>query len=64
MTIADPVKAKVAEHWNRRASHFDTDFGHSIATPAERAAWDRIVGLVTDGGTASTRSIAAAAPGF
>ncbi|HEY1796037.1 MAG TPA: methyltransferase domain-containing protein [Stellaceae bacterium] len=50
MTIADPVKAKVAAHWNRRAAKFDMDFGHSIATPAERAAWDRILDLVTDGG--------------
>lgn len=50
MTIADPVKAKVAAHWDRRAAKFDNDFGHSIATPAERAAWDRILDLVTDGG--------------
>ncbi len=43
---ADPVKARVAAHWDRRAAHFDADFGHSIATPAERAAWDRILALV------------------
>ena len=49
MTVDDPVKAKVAAHWNRRAANFDTDFGHSIATPAERAAWDRILDLITDG---------------
>lgn len=52
MTIADPVKAQVAAHWNRRAANFDSDFGHSIATPAERAAWDRILDLVTGGGRA------------
>src|SRR5580704_6155096 len=49
-TPTDPVKAKVAAHWDRRAARFDSDFGHSIATPAERAAWDRILDLVTDGG--------------
>jgi ubiquinone/menaquinone biosynthesis C-methylase UbiE len=42
----DPVKQQVAAHWDRRAAHFDADFGHSIATPAERAAWDRILDLV------------------
>jgi ubiquinone/menaquinone biosynthesis C-methylase UbiE len=45
----DPVKRQVAAHWDRRAAHFDTDFGHSIATPAERAAWDRIMELVIGG---------------
>ena len=25
--------------------HFDEDFGHSIRTAAERAAWDRILDL-------------------
>ena len=42
----DPVKQQVAAHWGRRAAHFDEDLGHSIRTPAERAAWDRIIGLV------------------
>jgi ubiquinone/menaquinone biosynthesis C-methylase UbiE len=42
----DLVKQQVAAHWERRASHFDEDFGHSIRTPAERAAWDRILDLV------------------
>jgi len=45
----DPVKQQVAAHWDRRAAHFDTDFGHSIATPAERTAWDRIMDLVLGG---------------
>ena len=40
------VKEQVAAHWDRRAPTFDGDFGHSIATPAERAAWDRILDLV------------------
>jgi ubiquinone/menaquinone biosynthesis C-methylase UbiE len=40
------VKQQVAAHWNRRADHFDEDFGHSIRTPAERAAWDRVLDLV------------------
>jgi ubiquinone/menaquinone biosynthesis C-methylase UbiE len=48
----DPVKEQVAAHWDRRAAHFDEDFGHSIRTPAERAAWDRIFGLVLPGGGA------------
>jgi ubiquinone/menaquinone biosynthesis C-methylase UbiE len=43
---SDPVKQQVAAHWDRRAAHFDQDFGHSIRTQAERAAWDRIFGLV------------------
>ena len=47
----DPVKEQVAAHWNRRASHFDEDFGHSIRTPAERAAWDRIFALILGGRT-------------
>ena len=42
----DVVKQQVAAHWDRRAAHFDEDFGHSIRTPAERAAWDRIFDLV------------------
>jgi ubiquinone/menaquinone biosynthesis C-methylase UbiE len=44
--VADVVKQQVAAHWDRRASHFDEDFGHSIRTPAERAAWDRILDLI------------------
>ena len=40
------VKEQVAAHWDRRAPTFDGDFGHSIGTPAERAAWDRILDLV------------------
>ena len=46
----DVVKQQVAAHWNRRAPCFDDDFGHSIRTPAERAAWDRILDLVLPGG--------------
>ena len=45
----DAVKQQVAAHWDRRAAHFDEDFGHSIRTPAERAAWDRILDLVLAG---------------
>jgi SAM-dependent methyltransferase len=45
-TQTDPVKQLVAAHWNRRAAHFDEDFGHSIRTPAERAAWDRMFDLI------------------
>ncbi|MGH7046562.1 MAG: class I SAM-dependent methyltransferase [Stellaceae bacterium] len=48
----DPVKEQVAAHWDRRAAHFDEDFGHSIRTTAERAAWDRIFGLVLPSGGA------------
>jgi ubiquinone/menaquinone biosynthesis C-methylase UbiE len=46
----DPVKQQVAAHWDRRAPGFDSDFGHSIATPAERAAWERILALVVPAG--------------
>jgi ubiquinone/menaquinone biosynthesis C-methylase UbiE len=48
----DAVKQQVAAHWNRRAAGFDDDFGHSIRTPAERAAWDRILDLVLPGAPA------------
>ena len=41
----DVVKQQVAAPWNRRAPHFDEDFGHSIRTAAERAAWNRILDL-------------------
>lgn len=52
MTVAetDPVKRQVAAHWDRRAAHFDEDFGHSIHTAAERAAWNRIFDLVVPRG--------------
>ena len=49
-TDADPVKAQVAQHWDRRAANFDEDFGHSIGSSAERAAWDRILDLVIPAG--------------
>jgi ubiquinone/menaquinone biosynthesis C-methylase UbiE len=42
----DVVKQQVAAHWGRRAAHFDEDFGHSIRTEAERAAWDGIFDLI------------------
>jgi ubiquinone/menaquinone biosynthesis C-methylase UbiE len=45
----DPVKHQVAAHWGRRAAHFDEDFGHSIRTEAERAAWDRILDIALSG---------------
>ena len=45
----DVVKQQVAAHWDRRAPTFDEDFGHSIRTPDERAAWDRILDLVLGG---------------
>ena len=45
----DPVKQQVAAHWGRRAAHFDEDFGHTVRTTAERAAWDRIFDLVLAG---------------
>jgi SAM-dependent methyltransferase len=48
-TETDLVKQQVAAHWGRRAPGFDDGFGHSIRTPAERAAWDRILALVLDG---------------
>jgi ubiquinone/menaquinone biosynthesis C-methylase UbiE len=48
-TQRDEVKEQVAAHWNRRAAGFDADFGHSIRTVGERAAWDRILDLVVGG---------------
>src|SRR5947207_5063070 len=51
-TQSDPVKRQVAAHWGRRAANFDEDFGHTIRTSAERAAWDRIFDLVLGGRSA------------
>jgi ubiquinone/menaquinone biosynthesis C-methylase UbiE len=50
MMQTDPVKQQVAAHWDRRAAHFDEDFGHSIGSAAERTAWDRILDLVVPPG--------------
>ena len=49
MSGHDLVKQQVAAHWDRRAAHFDEDFGHSIRSAGERAAWDRILDLVLAG---------------
>src|SRR5580704_16647054 len=49
MPSVDIVKQQVAAHWQRRAAHFDEDFGHSIRTQEERAAWDRIFALALGG---------------
>ena len=49
MASPDIVKQQVAAHWGRRAAHFDADFGHSIHTAEERAAWDRVFGLALGG---------------
>ena len=51
MSLSRPdfVKEQVAAHWGRRAPGFDDGFGHSIRTPVERAAWDRIFDLVLVG---------------
>ena len=64
MPQSDPVKAQVAAHWDRRAAHFDEDFGHSIAGPAERAAWDRILDLVIPAGGALDALDAGCGTGF
>src|SRR3974377_917555 len=45
----DLFKQQVAAHWGRRAPGVDEGFGHSSRPPAERAAWDRIFGLVLPG---------------
>ena len=58
------VKQQVAAHWNRRAAHFDEDFGHSIRTSAERAAWDRILDLVLGGRRALQALDAGCGTGF
>jgi ubiquinone/menaquinone biosynthesis C-methylase UbiE len=66
MTSADSdrVKQLVAAHWDRRAAHFDEDFGHSIRTAAERAAWDRIFDLVLPGDGALDALDAGCGTGF
>jgi SAM-dependent methyltransferase len=60
----DPVKQQVAAHWDRRAPTFDEDFGHSIRTPDERAAWDRILDLVVGGRAALDALDAGCGTGF
>jgi ubiquinone/menaquinone biosynthesis C-methylase UbiE len=60
----DVVKQQVAAHWDRRAAHFDEDFGHSIRTSAERAAWDRILALVVPAGRALAALDAGCGTGF
>jgi ubiquinone/menaquinone biosynthesis C-methylase UbiE len=49
MPSLDIVKQNVAAHWGKRAAHFDEDFGHSIRSPEERAAWDRVFALALGG---------------
>jgi ubiquinone/menaquinone biosynthesis C-methylase UbiE len=49
MPSTDIVKQNVAAHWGRRAANFDTDFGHSIRSDEERAAWDRVFALAVGG---------------
>lgn len=49
MASPDIVKRNVAAHWGKRAAHFDADFGHSIRTAEERAAWGRVFGLALGG---------------
>jgi ubiquinone/menaquinone biosynthesis C-methylase UbiE len=49
MPATDIVKQKIAAHWGKRAAHFDADFGHSIRTLEERAAWDRVFALALGG---------------
>jgi len=60
----DPVKQQVAAHWDRRAAHFYEDFGHSIGSPAERAAWDRIIVLVVPPGRTLAALDAGCGTGF
>jgi len=60
----DDVKQQVAAHWDRRAPTFDEDFGHSIRTPDERAAWDRILDLVVGGRVALDALDAGCGTGF
>ena len=61
---SDPVKQQVATHWDRRAAHFDEDFGHSIKTAAERAAWDRILDLIVPNRPALAALDIGCGPGF
>ena len=60
----DFVKQQVAAHWGRRAPGFDEGFGHSIRTPAERAAWDRILDLALQGREALDALDAGCGTGF
>jgi ubiquinone/menaquinone biosynthesis C-methylase UbiE len=64
MASPDIVKRHVAAHWGRRAAHFDEDFGHSIRTAEERAAWDRVLSLAVGGRQALTALDVGCGTGF
>jgi SAM-dependent methyltransferase len=61
---SDIVKEQVAAHWNRRAAHFDDDFGHSNRTAAEHAAWEGILARVVPAGGALDALDAGCGTGF
>lgn len=46
--------AHVAAQWDAEAAEYDGGFDHTIATPAERGAWDRILSIL-DGGQRALR---------
>jgi SAM-dependent methyltransferase len=37
----------IAEYWNQQASSYDEQFDHTIGSPEEQAAWDRVFDIVT-----------------
>jgi SAM-dependent methyltransferase len=39
----------IAEYWNQQASSYDEEFDHTVGSPAEQVAWNRILDIVTGG---------------
>ena len=37
------LRDEIRDYWSARSAHFDAAPGHGIATPAERAAWQRLL---------------------
>lgn len=50
MATSDPTKQVIGRYWGEQAATFDDQFLHSIATKAERRAWERILGLLVASG--------------
>jgi ubiquinone/menaquinone biosynthesis C-methylase UbiE len=47
----EEAKQMIGRYWNEQAASFDDQFLHSIATDAERRAWDRMLDLLAPPGT-------------
>lgn len=48
--MVDAVKQAVGRYWGDMAATFDDQALHSVATDAERRAWERVIGLLAPAG--------------